>query len=224
MNERDDMKEIQWERERHVRIKLTFLLMLSVFHIGNGKASKVKEDMVSLVIYSKDPQNILHTPAEPFPLSDLNLAKETAQKLLAMREQIGGGAGLAAPQIGINHPIFIYTPDRTTVNLRVVINPSYRPIGETQVWGEEACFSVPLHMTTLPRYEKIKVSYTDLEGNPVEEVLDGFAAKVFQHEMDHLQGILTIDHEEAKVQAFQTEEDFQNHMNKVRQGDAKRYR
>jgi peptide deformylase len=167
---------------------------------------------------------ILRIPCPPISLEDWHLAKETAEKLLYAREHIlGGGAGLAAPQIGINLPVFIYTPDRTAESLRVVINPSYEPVGEVQVEGYEACFSVPLRCTKLKRWERIKVSYQDLAGHRVEEILDGFAAKVFQHEMDHVNGQLTIDHETANVQTFANPESFMDFMKHIHDEDSKRY-
>jgi peptide deformylase len=178
-----------------------------------------------IVTCDRDPTNILRKPTEPIKTVDWDLTKPTVQKLLDVREKVlGGGAGLAAPQIGINHPIFIYTADRTTEGLKVVINPTFEPVGEATVEGYEACFSEPLRCTKLKRWERIMVTYQNQEGDVIEDVLDGFAAKVFQHEMDHLKGMLTIDHEKAEVQTFTDAQAFQEHMRQIHLEDATRYR
>ena len=177
-----------------------------------------------IVTCDADPTNVLRNPTLPLTQKNWDLARQTAQKLLDVRETIlKGGAGLAAPQIGINLPIFIYTPDRTTENLKVIVNPSFEPVGNTFVEGDEACFSVPLHCTKLKRWEKIKVRYQNLAGETVEEELDGFAAKAFQHEADHLKGKLTIDHESADVLKFTDDQAFQEHMRQVHLEDSKGY-
>jgi len=167
---------------------------------------------------------VLRFPSPDISPEEWHLATSTAEKLLYAREHIlGGGAGLAAPQIGINLPVFIYTPDRTAENLRVVINPSYEPLGAAMIEGYEACFSVPLRCTKLKRWKKIKVKYQNREGGWVEDILDGFAAKVFQHEMDHIKGKLTIDHESADVQSFKDAESFETYMKQIHQEDSTRY-
>ncbi len=172
-----------------------------------------------------DPGEILRKPCPLMRSDELALAQDTVQKLLHIREHVlGGGAGLAAPQIGISHPIFIYTPDRTAENLRIVINPSYEPLGEESIEGHEACYSVPLRCAKLRRWEKIKVRYNTLEGNIKEDVLEGFAAKVFQHEIDHLKGCLTIDHPTVQVQNFNDAVSFQNYVEQIHLKDAERYR
>ena len=187
----------------------------------SGFASQAYEGIVTC---NQDPANILRKQTHPIQMNEWNLAKSTIHKLLEVREKIlKGGAGLAAPQIGINHPIFIYTPDRTTESLKIVINPSFEPLGDVLVEGYEACFSVPLHCTKIKRWEKIKASYQNLEGRWVEEILDGFGAKVFQHEMDHLQGKLTLDHETAEILRFTDPEVFQEHMSQIHLEDSRRY-
>ncbi len=182
------------------------------------------EKYEGVVTCEEDPTNILRKPTPPIGEEEWDLVRSTVQKLIHVREKVlKGGAGLAAPQIGINHPIFIYTPDRTTENLRIVVNPSFEPLGESILEGYEACFSIPLHCVKLKRWEKIKVKYQNLEGISIEKILDGFEAKAFQHEMDHLQGKLTIDHEEAQIQVFTNTPTFQEHMRHVHLEDSKNY-
>lgn len=68
------------------------------------------------------------------------------------------------------------------------------------------------------------VKYQNLDGEIIEQIVDGFEAKVFQHEMDHLKGQLTIDHKDVDVLTFATPEEFQEHMQQVHLKDAKRYK
>lgn len=187
----------------------------------SGSACRKYEGIVTC---DEDPQKVLRTPTKPLSPSEGALARFIGEELINYRKNVlGGGAGLAAPQIGIDRSVFIFTSDRTDANLKVVINPTYKPVGNTLVKGEEACFSVPLKCTEVERWEKIEVSYQDLEGMVVNTILDGFAAKAFQHETDHLNGKLTIDHETAHTLSFPNAEAFENHMKKIREQDSKCY-
>lgn len=153
------------------------------------------------------------------------LAHSTIQKLHAIRNNIlKGGAGLAAPQIGIQLPIFIYTPNRGTESIINVINPSFEPVGSLTVEGYEACFSVPLRCTKLKRWKRIQCRYQDLSTQWHVVELEDFAAKVFQHEMDHLKGKLTIDHPSADTITFSDAEAFEDYMQNVHLEDSKTYK
>lgn len=173
----------------------------------------------------EDSSQVLRTPTKILTEEDWHLVDPATKKLFDVRNTVlKGGAGLAAPQIGLSLPIFIYTPDRTTENLRAVINPSFEAQGSEQTWGAEACFSVPMCCTTLPRWDVIKVRFQNPQKEWVEETLDGFAAKVFQHEMDHLRGKLTIDTDNADVITFTNPEEFETHMKAIHQEDSKFYK
>ena len=184
----------------------------------------VTEPNLAIITCDEHESACLRVPSPRIKPENWDLAISTAEKLLYVRNIVlKGGAGLAAPQIGINLPVFIYTPDRTTENLRVVINPHFEPIGSDKFESYEACFSVPLRCTKIKRWEKIQATYQDLDGDSISELLDGFAAKVFQHEMDHVRGALTIDHESAEVITFSDQKDFNEYMSNVVKEDAKRY-
>ena len=105
------------------------------------------------------------------------------------------GAGLAAPQIGIDLQlvIFGYTsnvryPDAPPVPPTVLINPVITPLGDEQVNGWEGCLSVPGLRGVVPRHARIRYTGFDPEGRPIEREADGFHARVVQHECDHLIG------------------------------------
>ena len=100
------------------------------------------------------------------------------------------GVGLAAPQIGISQRFFIMNPGD---KLRKVINPVIVQYGSAMGEMEEGCLSIPGVHKKVRRPRRISVTYTDETGTRVEEELKDYAARVFQHEYDHLDGILFVD-------------------------------
>lgn len=107
-------------------------------------------------------------------------------------------AGMAANQWGIEKRIFIFAPNgaQTVNDLEVVINPSYVPClfpNEKELRTNaayEGCFSVPLAAGMVNRYERITATYYNIHGDKIEEIMEGWKARVFQHETDHLDGKL----------------------------------
>ncbi len=158
---------------------------------------------------------------------EMLLAKEIAVKLFWSIHPFFPAAGCAAPQIGISKSVFIFSYDRKPEHLEVVINPTMRPASNAKVIGWEGCFSCCFDqcwkLAELFRYESIDVTYTNWEGKTVAKRLEGFAAKVFQHEYDHLQGITTIDHKDATVREFATDKEMKMFLDEVKKEDAKRY-
>lgn len=106
------------------------------------------------------------------------------------------GVGLAAPQVGRSLRLLVMDPREREGerNPRVLVNPELEPMGEQMVSEQEGCLSVPLsYRADVPRWSSVRVRATDLEGKPIDEVLEGFPAVVVQHEVDHLDGALFID-------------------------------
>lgn len=186
-------------------------------------------DNVQIVTIDSPLQHVLKTKTEPLQANELPLAREIVDQLfLALKPHLPA-AGLAAPQIGISKSVFIFSFDRDPNNLEGVINPSFTPVGDVKIEGWEGCFSVMLSDNTwklakIPRYETIKVQYLNMEGERVEKILDGFAAKVFQHEYDHLQGIENIDREDAVVRDFTSTKEMLDFMEQVKKEDSLRYK
>ena len=107
------------------------------------------------------------------------------------------GAGLAAPQIGVDLQLVIFGferneryPEAPPVPMTVLINPQITPIGHAMVDGWEGCLSVPGLRGEVPRFARIRYTGFDLQGRPVDRKVDGFHARVVQHECDHLIGRL----------------------------------
>lgn len=106
------------------------------------------------------------------------------------------GAGLAAPQIGENVRVVIFEvrenpryPD-VLVPFTVLINPVITPLSDQLVEGWEGCLSVPGLRGAVQRYDHIHYTGLDAEGNPIDRTVQGFHARVVQHECDHLDGVL----------------------------------
>lgn len=172
-------------------------------------------------------QEVLKKQTEEIRSNELALAREIAEQLHSALEPYFPAAGLAAPQIGISKSIFIFSYDRDPKNLEVVINPEFTPLG-SPVSGWEACFSVILSKgiwkaAQVSRYEKIKVAYLNLQGERVEKILTGFAAKAFQHEYDHLQGVVNIYRQDAIVKTFDNKGELLDYLKKVKKEDAANY-
>ena len=107
------------------------------------------------------------------------------------------GAGLAAPQIGVDLQVVIFGfehnqryPDAPPVPLTVLINPQITPLGDDSVDGWEGCLSVPGLRGVVPRFNRIRYTGVDPQGRPIEREAEGFHARVVQHECDHLIGRL----------------------------------
>jgi peptide deformylase len=107
------------------------------------------------------------------------------------------GAGLAAPQIGVGLRVVIFEvadnpryPHLSPVPYTVLINPELTPLGSEQSEGWEGCLSVPGLRGLVPRYTHLRYRGVDLQGAPIDRTVQGFHARVVQHEVDHLDGIL----------------------------------
>lgn len=108
------------------------------------------------------------------------------------------GAGLAAPQIGVDLQVVVFGshdrnsryPDRPVVPPTVLINPVITPLGETQEEDWEGCLSVPGLRGKVPRCLHIRYTGFDPYGDPIDRTVQGFHARVVQHECDHLWGKL----------------------------------
>ncbi|MFI2489578.1 peptide deformylase [Promicromonospora kroppenstedtii] len=126
-------------------------------------------------------------------------ARDVLDALTALLRSLHG-AGLAAPQIGVSVRAAIIEvrktevfPDRPETGLIQILNPTIleRSAGTVVDW--EGCFSVPGYMGLVPRSERITVRYTDETGQTLTSEVTGYVARVFQHEIDHLDGLVYLD-------------------------------
>jgi peptide deformylase len=129
--------------------------------------------------------------------------------------KVANGVGIAAPQVSQSLRLFIVAsrpnpryPNAPTMEPTAMINPKIIFHSEEMVKDWEGCLSVPGKRGLIPRYQKIEVEYTDRKGLLQHQVLTDFVARIFQHELDHLDGILFLDRVESSQDLF-TEEEYQ---------------
>jgi peptide deformylase len=132
------------------------------------------------------------------PVTDFH-SKDLSELLVDMRDTMAhlNGAGLAAPQIGVGLRVVIFGvkgnpryPDVEEVPDTVLINPVLTPLSDELEEGWEGCLSVPGMRGWVPRFRNLKYSGFDERGQRFERTVEGFHARVVQHEVDHLDGVL----------------------------------
>jgi peptide deformylase len=132
-------------------------------------------------------------PVERFGTRELlDLVADMEDTMRAMN-----GAGLAAPQIGVSQRVVIFEvsrnpryPQAEHVPRTVLVNPQLTPLDDEIEEGWEGCLSVPLLRGLVPRYVRLRYQGHDPHGLPIDRTVEGFHARVVQHEVDHLDGIL----------------------------------
>ena len=107
------------------------------------------------------------------------------------------GIGLAAPQVHLSKRIIIFrNPDideQEKIQITPLINPVYKPLSDEKEDDWEGCLSIPGMQGMVRRYKKISYYGYDLDGNKIQNKVDGLHARVVQHEIDHLDGILFVE-------------------------------
>ena len=130
-----------------------------------------------------------------------------------------GGAGLAAVQVSVPKRIAVVEVDEETrrrypykppVPLTVIVNPEIEPLSGEKLLINEGCLSVPALRADVERHARIRVHYFDRDGEPRDDEVSGLTAGTFQHEVDHLDGVLFLDRVTDPT-SFATWEQFQRH-------------
>ncbi len=150
-----------------------------------------------------DPFPVLKKKAEPVTEFGPELKKLVEDMAETMYD--APGVGLAANQIGVSLQVTVIdiTSSEEDANLIVLVNPRIVK-GEGEQVGEEGCLSVVDYATNVKRYEKIEVEAQDIEGNPLSFEAEGFFARVIQHELDHLNGMIFVDRISSLKRALYT--------------------
>ncbi|HEY1720195.1 MAG TPA: peptide deformylase [Magnetospirillaceae bacterium] len=138
---------------------------------------------------------VLRAPAHPVPDPT---APEIAQLVEDMKDTMiaAGGIGIAAPQVRVPLRVAIFevpssrTEDGQGTPLTVLINPDWHPLSDDKEEGYEGCLSVPGMTGLVPRFTHIAYRGYGLDGKLIERQAEGYHARVVQHELDHLAGIL----------------------------------
>jgi len=147
---------------------------------------------------------VLREQAQPVA----NIDRELVESLIATAIA-NNGVGIAAPQISNSQRLFIIAshpsdryPNAPTMQPTAMINPRITTHGTQVVKDWEGCLSVPNVRGLVPRYQEITVEYTTIEDEIKQEILTDFVARIFQHELDHLDGILFVDRVESKKDLY----------------------
>jgi peptide deformylase len=143
-----------------------------------------------------------------------DLAKKMLQTMYS-----ADGIGLAAPQVGVNKQILVVDihPDEAANPPLIIVNPLIRDYSEDIELGQEGCLSIPGVFLDVKRPEMIEVAYKDEQGRPQVLFASGLLARVIQHEMDHLDGIMFVDRVDNSMLLNQelVKQGFAKHMVKA---------
>lgn len=171
-----------------------FLLILLVLSFNFARAHTINYYAGAPLEIIKIGHPTLAMVAEEIPLEDIK-DKKTQKLIDDMIETMkrAGGIGLAAPQVNVSKRLFVIKPN-TLKKAEAIINPvlRYDEVAGTKI-SKEGCLSIPGKRFEVKRYNKINVAYYNRRGEYVTEMADGLRAVVFQHEFDHLNGILIAD-------------------------------
>jgi peptide deformylase len=140
---------------------------------------------------------------------------QTLVENLLVTVKEANGVGIAAPQVAQSDRLFIVAsrpnlryPKAPSMEPTAMINPSLLAHSNETVKGWEGCLSIPGIRGEVPRYQAIEVEYTGRDGKLYKQELTDFVARIFQHELDHLDGIMFIDRVES-TQDIITEREYQ---------------
>ena len=138
----------------------------------------------------KDPNEVLRKKCKP--VSKVNASIRQLLDDMAETMYAAPGVGLAAPQVGIAKRIIVIDPQDEETGLYQLVNPE---IVKAEGWvkGAEGCLSIPGYVGDVYRYEKVQVVALDRNGRKVYIDAEGWLARIFQHEIDHLEGVLYTD-------------------------------
>ena len=157
---------------------------------GNQE-QKHEDGVLQIRLYG---DSVLRQKASPIE-AITSAEKELADSMLATLYAIPNGVGLAAPQVGVLKRLVVIDVDREDLDSKplVLINPKVQSL-EGEVVDEEACLSIPDVTADVKRAERAVVTAINLDGEEFSVESEGFFARVLQHEIDHLGGVLFIDY------------------------------
>jgi peptide deformylase len=138
----------------------------------------------------KYPATVLRQRAKAVPHVTDEVRGVVARMIDLMKQE--KGVGLAGPQVGLGWRIFV-TDAPEDAEVRVYVNPELRLLPGERELHEEGCLSIPGVHVEIERPIAATIIAHDLDGNPIEREANGFVARVWQHEFDHLNGVLIID-------------------------------
>ncbi len=163
--------------------------------------------MTIQTISNKSEEKILRTQCAAFDFEKFS-KKEVKELVTTMREIMvtAHGIGLAANQIGLNTSVFVAKPPEG--KFYAIFNPEIIKTSGEVVPLEEGCLSVPGQYGMVPRFEKLMLKGQDQNGRKIKIKATGLLAHIFQHETDHLNGILYID-KASSIRNYENERTYE---------------
>jgi peptide deformylase len=158
-------------------------------------SGKVNEKMhVTLTTDSAD-YKILRSQSTVIDKTNKNIWSKLSKRMLAtVQHPDHKGVGIAAPQVGINRRlILVQRFDKVGNPFELIFNPEIITFSDSLHSRIEGCLSIPIIRDTVIRPWMIEIKYQDRQGKLIHEKVEGFTARIFQHEIDHLNGILFTD-------------------------------
>lgn len=157
-------------------------------------SKKEHEPLTVLKTTNKADSLLLRQIALPVNVQDAQLPLLIKKMQQTVSHPDNDGVGIAAPQIGINIQLFLIQRfDKANDPFQVFINPTIYWTSNLIQTGNEGCLSIPDITGMVDRYYAIGVQYQDEKGQWHKEILEGFTAIIFQHEFDHINGVLFVD-------------------------------
>ncbi len=150
------------------------------------------------VIILQHPDKKLREVSAPVDLAELFAITSLAKQMALIIHQ-HEALGLSAVQVGIPTRLFVARPKSTDHDVFVCINPVIAWRSHGQSWDKEGCLSLDAGIPRIrvKRHDGVRLDFTDIHGQPQSKKCAGLLARVFQHEMDHLDGKLIIDYQEV---------------------------
>lgn len=192
--------------------KILILLLMTVVFVGCTNDGLTKDErrlifaddadeiMRTCVIYNEADSLLLRLSARELTPKQINTSTiETLKKrmLATVNYPKNPGVGIAAPQVGVSvRMIYVQRLDKKGEPFEIYYNPVITFQSDSIKPGWEGCLSVPGYRGIVNRSQNIKLTYLDSTGLLKNEKIDGFTAVIFQHEIDHINGILYYDHVE----------------------------
>ncbi len=172
--------------------------VLSENEIALVWSGEANEPLPVLTIHHKADSLFLREPArkiKPKHVSDSTIQHLKKRMYSTVTSPKVDGIGIAAPQVGVGiQMIYVQRLDKTGYPFEVFFNPEIIAYGDSINSGMEGCLSVPFMRGNVERSHNIDIAYLDSLGNRKQESISGFTAVIFQHEIDHLNGVLYFDH------------------------------
>lgn len=173
------------------------------FNAAERKLINAGDDNTMMHVYlitNEKELSVLRAPSEDVKFDDPLIDKLANRMFQTVQDPQHKGVGIAGPQVGINkNVIWVQRFDKTEMPFEFYINPKIIWRSKLTRTGVEGCLSIPDRKEDVQRSYAIRLQYIDRQGNVIEENIEGFTAVIFQHEVDHLYGILYPDRMDEEV-------------------------